>query len=1178
MAALPVGTPLSVRGVTSSFGVGRGVLDEVHVSMCMVLREAGADMTSEFDGMPDAAGVRLVEVETESVQLSTSFRVLPSLVVPLRAGVGLADVRQEDIAMRLHSGLFEVGKPVVLFEMVVDSAHPLPASPLSVPDVVAYYQQQTLPRIDGHKSHDSRIAAAAAEFKLNTTLPFAFLSHSPTVHLSGFTLAYARSNRQPISCEVEVRAETALQLRGFHIAQPRLRVPLDRPTYRERESAILGSARATYTTPSSGTLVECCADVTIHNGDSYVGAHPVVMEGDCLSVMRMADILAANTRKDVGDCTSASASSSASSSAAVPLNSAPPPLCSFTALSWTLNSVLAAQLPCLRMSSPPAVPPGMEMKQWMKRNFMRGWNRVSWVERRQQGWNRVSCVYTLKAHSIDRVNCGKLSLSFIDSSSPSSPLLPLTVQLDTHHPRDAHGHRITAVSSPVTQFLLRPLLQFPLNAQTQLTTCAIVPIALMSLAQLLTLISVPSHLVPPALLHRVLFSQVTAVLTMDASTGWPLFLAGVGDCGPSIMDQLLFYNRVVPAASVKGRVSSHVKVSRLFSTPLNRWMRLQSRAVLNPAVFPQLTALTSDRCLQPLYQYVLCEVEGSVEGSERQRAAVEEQYHTTVCGLDPHPEESLIRPLKLRPINAVVALQPHLSSGYLELPFSALALPTPHTPPHTLATSASSPSFTSSTGLSRAPSRLLARLSEHSVELFCLCADYLDTNSLLYGLLPATHSLRSVTTAALAGSRYWRGVLLRRFGVWSDAALWSAELLNEWRANACEREWQEWYEQLDVPCPVGVSYLDPSALVDGLRGMEMSDMATSVSPLAARLVLRVQGDVYWAAVEQLQCRVNTFLVRVMLQKKEDVLPQLFTRSQPSIVSVHTSASAVAPPGTVRPVYLAVSDAMMQALMCVPPYHLVPPNVSGYSLQTFRARPVSWEVQEEQPLLSESSHRADFAAFMRWDQRRDCLWSLYMGPVYAYESDYTAGKGVQVDVSDCDTVSDPMNRAALIAVTRGGRGVRQLYIDDVNQLPVTRRMLSGDEERTRLYAPTLAACFRAKGVFEQIAKVREKWRRIAERHAERTRAHMKAGKRMRKDNEEEDKKADDSEEEGGECERNDQPDNRRMGDREGALLEYVDPLMTALLDRQHDAMWKRWTWTDEVAEMAATALRAGGFDA
>ena len=67
------------------------------------------------------------------------------------------------------------------------------------------------------------------------------------------------------------------------------------------------------------------------------------------------------------------------------------------------------------------------------------------------------------------------------------------------------------------------------------------------------------------------------------------------------------------------------------------------------------------------------------------------------------------------------------------------------------------------------------------------CLSYLDNNTLLFGVLPAVHSLPSVT-ASLFGRSDGRRVLLSRFGGCSDAALWSEELLAEWRLSEFSKQ------------------------------------------------------------------------------------------------------------------------------------------------------------------------------------------------------------------------------------------------------------------------------------------------------------------------------------------------------------------------------------------------------
>ena len=74
--------------------------------------------------------------------------------------------------------------------------------------------------------------------------------------------------------------------------------------------------------------------------------------------------------------------------------------------------------------------------------------------------------------------------------------------------------------------------------------------------------------------------------------------------------------------------------------------------------------------------------------------------------------------------------------------------------------------------------------------MLLLVASYLDINSLLFGLLPAVHSLPSFTTA-FNSDMYGRRVLLSRFGALCDAALWSTRLLDEWRCHKLRQDCAE---------------------------------------------------------------------------------------------------------------------------------------------------------------------------------------------------------------------------------------------------------------------------------------------------------------------------------------------------------------------------------------------------
>ena len=639
------------------------------------------------------------------------------------------------------------------------------------------------------------------------------------------------------------------------------------------------------------------------------------------------------------------------------------------------------------------------------------------------------------------------------------------------------------------------------------------------------------------------------------------------------------------------RLASHIQL----------WVNLQCRPLLNSTVFPLLATLTGGvfssgsfhvvRAIEPQYRYVLCQTEGGVVLSDEQRDEFADSLSTIADGAGSHS----IYPLQLRPTAGLFAIQPHLPSGYLELPTSALTLAGPHFFSRfgPLPALHSDPSTAS-----RGASSLLVDLSQSSVEVFYHCLAYLDTNSLLFGLLPALHSLPAVT-AALTHSTYGRRVLLARYGAWSDTALWSAELLSEWRREGFEQQRGTLKERY----PAGIM----------ARSNQPGKSQAFITKLCQQIDRQESGanehEVHWAAVIDLQTRINRYLIRVMLQRKEDILPQLYQRPPAAVVQQQAVSGATQPvrSATARPIYLTVPDAAMELLLCVPPFHPLPAVMDEYAVIT----------DGECPDGADSFHNAtadhvDFAGVLRvvrtWPAHSKLL-SLYMGPVYAYDNEYTAGRGVAVDTSGVASRRDAWGE---LLVERGrdefepSRGVRLLFIDDVNQLPVARHA----NYCTYLFAPTLAACFTAQGVTDLIRSTRAEWRRIAEGRTESESSSDKQQQledeqevaeeqESKKEEEEEEKKRatveqtvnkqedarngddehgedeegdEDDEEEDDEDEDEDEEDEDDMDDvmfdRDGCAVEYVDCLMMALLQDLEKTMWKNSTWTPAVAERAA----------
>ena len=581
-------------------------------------------------------------------------------------------------------------------------------------------------------------------------------------------------------------------------------------------------------------------------------------------------------------------------------------------------------------------------------------------------------------------------------------------------------------------------------------------------------------------------------------------------------------------------------MSQLVDSPVNLWLRLQCRPVLDPAIFPQLATLTAGRCLQLLYQYELCETEDGVEASEEQRVEFE-AAHAVIAN---HQQHNIGRPLPLRPTNAVYALQPHLSSEFIELPLTALTTP----PPTTINQPPSAPAFglpassSSSHTLPSPPTDLLVRLAELYIDLFRHCLDYLDTNSLLFGLLPAVHSLPRIS-AALTSSSYGRRVLLARYGAYSDVGLWDEAVLSEWRSEGFHVQKQDVMEKYDYDLKVA----------DAL--CEQVDEAESRAN---------KRDIFWATVYDMHARINKFVVRVMLQHEEDILPQLYQRPQqhapasPNNSSVSSAAPALPLPGTVRPTFLTPADAALELLLCYPPFYPVPAWILR-DIYTNR------KCQLEHTILNASPHHVDFAGFIQWNIASSdySIWSLYMGPVYVYENEHTAGRGNALNVAQMAPPEDERSRRVVDEIEKesGGRGVRELYIDDVNLLPVTCRMPFEGRKCIYMYAPTLAACFRAKGVSAKIEQTRIGWRLIANKliaranHMTDMTLQMMAAAQEEGKISEEGKQDEREVEEVGEDESHDDfckrwtgGDDDVMHDNDGAVLEFAMPLVRALFEQ------------------------------
>ena len=580
VAALPLNTPLRVSGVTAGFHQQQHLLEEVHMSFEATLSEATEPLTDQvmsatcFDSCCGSHASRDADSDTatgaagshrtspsdppptlprvaqhiadQSVRLTTSFRLLPSLSLPLSLVLGSADDGAKRTAARVCPDADRYEKAVIVFH--TDHAFSSGSPPATLSDVLAYHRERDLAAgVDGFD--DTGSAKQLSEDSVFS----AFLARHPTARVSSFALCCVPSHYyHPFRLQVGVQSDADMQLRGFHIVRPRLRFVLHRPDSGEQRSAIEGKASASYSIRGQeAEAVQVLVDVTFTTGQD-----PLLVKGDSLNVMRMADVLKAHISRE----------------------REPPPLTgSFTTLSWTLDSLLARQLP------------------WL----------VPYDSQEAEHEHRVTCSYALTNHAVCDVGYSNITLALIapSSSSSASSALPVLLSRPTRH-----------FDMELTQFQLslspQPTLRGNHPHTSTASTASTKP--LMSFTQLLRLANLPVELVPAALLDRLQFDNVTAQLLINTATGVALCVAGRADCGEG---SLLFFSRLAPAAQLparRARSKYHYsdRSGRLLRSPVNQWLRLHCRSVLDPAVFPQLASLTAGVCLEPLYHYMRCETEG----------------------------------------------------------------------------------------------------------------------------------------------------------------------------------------------------------------------------------------------------------------------------------------------------------------------------------------------------------------------------------------------------------------------------------------------------------------------------------------------------------------------------------------------------------------------------------------
>ena len=478
--ALPLNTPLRVKAQAAGFEERHRLFDGMTIEFTLTVSAIDEHAIAPAIAPAIAAGadvggtVRRAHIEDASVRLTTNFSLLSSSFIPISARLGLSDAELKTTAKRLYPNEVWRGDAVIVFETSdTFEAAQLPAIDPSA--VLDFHRHRVLAA--GNEGHHN--APSEEQFSRDSVFPV-FLSRCRRTHLSSFVLACAPSSHYSVAFEVTVQSSTDMQMRGFLLTQPSLRFELHNRACGEQSSIIRGRAKAAYTVTGSDVPVVCSADVRI---TALTGQQSLVATGDCLSVLRMADIFVAHSNGEAS----------------------PPTHSSVTALPWTLDAVLASQLPWLMPSSPPDMPP--EMSEEQRASF-------------NKGWNQVSCDYHLEKHTISSVAYSNLTLAM--QTSPSAP--GLCVLLDIPSSR-RKGTRFTTLK-------FRPCLQFHYRRPGYSGEADITTVAPMPLSQLLDFIGMPNSLVPEPLLVRVQFSEVIAMIVVDEVNGVAMCMVGTRGLWP----------------------------------------------------------------------------------------------------------------------------------------------------------------------------------------------------------------------------------------------------------------------------------------------------------------------------------------------------------------------------------------------------------------------------------------------------------------------------------------------------------------------------------------------------------------------------------------------------------------------------------------------------------------------
>lgn len=649
--------------------------------------------------------------------------------------------------------------------------------------------------------------------------------------------------------------------------------------------------------------------------------------------------------------------------------SLPPVLTSSTEISHFLESALE-QFSLYPMTKLPSSPAGVSESD--KKLF-------------ESGCNLIHARYHLDTHRIENVSFK--NICFEHKSRDRVWSLPVMVSSATFQKFFERG---------IVQIRLDPLLQYK-----QYSDCSKPPLVftVLTLADFLHMICLEELVdtVPLSVRSSVKICSCSITLYMDSDDTRLFKWTAEAVCGPLKSDKI-YVSHQLDTEGPQVAMTLPSWMTTMDAKPVTLMTVQSSRSA---HIWLDSSSLVAN-CVDPSVQYVLCQY---VDQATSSRSDSDSPLST---------------------ISAFVTEQPHFDSGFLVIHATRDSDTRTNSVPMFM-----SPPLPLSAAIPTACNHnQLVSLILGMQPVWFNCLDFLDLNSLVYGLVPALHSLDKTTVASTTSPKYFKRRLISEFGDVSSIELFDTEVLNV------------------------------------LLSRKVEQHAPAVEKYCVE---------YLAAIEY-QCRINGFMLDVMHQAPERVLPQRsILLACKSLGDFSNNGVSTATPVTVRDfTATSVPRAMLSLLLCTPPWIQVLDSYSGNAF-VFRREHGSEHVKQHLLKRSHAHGLPQLLAFLA--SSGSCgalLWCLYTGPLYVYENTYSSHLGIRVDVTA--ERRQTINQGSHSIPMHTHNPIRMINIPDSNDWPVVAQAIGCcNEGPLCIAAPNMHEFFEHYGINRMIVRMREYWK-------------------------------------------------------------------------------------------------------